>query len=245
MKKILIIGANSTIAKDCSKIWAESKSCFYLVARNKKDLKKISINLFKIGAKKVYQFSTDLNNFSKHEHIINSAIKVLGKIDIVLIAHGLLSNQKKCESDLSETLRSIKTNALSTINLLTLLSNYFEKKKYGKIIVLSSVAGDRGRSSNYVYGSSKALLSTFVEGMQQRLYKSKVLLIHFKLGFVDTNMTRKIKKNFLWSSSRYVSKKITQSINKNKLEIYTPFFWKYIMLIIKFIPNFIYKKLSL
>jgi short-subunit dehydrogenase len=142
-------------------------------------------------------------------------------------------------------LAEIKTNALSVISLLTLIANRFEAKRAGSIAVISSVAGDRGRASNYVYGSAKALVTTFTSGLRQRLYKSNVAVVTIKPGFVDTPMTASTKKGLLWAKPDAVAEKIVQAIDKRKEEVYVPAFWWAAMAIIKVIPKNIFKKIKI
>ena len=243
MKKVLIIGATSAIAENCSRIWASRGYELYLVARNEKRLQIITADLKVRGGVKVSTFCTDLNVTNKHSILLDAAAKTMSDIDIVLIAHGTLSNQKSCELNVDETLSEIKTNALSTISLITLIANYFEAKKEGVICVISSVAGDRGRASNYVYGSAKSMVNTFTSGMRQRLHKSNVAVVTIKPGFVDTPMTAKFKKGLLWAKPKYVAKKIVNAIDNRADEVYVPMFWWFVIVIIKQIPNVIFKKL--
>ena len=147
MKKILVIGATSAIAEHCARIWATKGYTMHLVARNEQHVQTIAADLKVRGASEVTADCTDLNETVKHEQLLDAAYDALGGVDIVLIAHGTLSNQKSCELSVEETLAEIQTNALSTISLLTLIANRFEAKKSGTICVLSSVAGDRGRAS--------------------------------------------------------------------------------------------------
>ena len=164
-------------------------------------------------------------------------------IDIVLIAHGTLSNQKSCEKSVDETLYEIQTNALSKISLLTLIANRFEAKKGGTICVISSVAGDRGRASNYVYGSAKAMETAFTSGLRQRLHKSNVAVVTIKPGFVDTPMTANFKKGVLWAKPNAVAKKIVLAIEKRKNEVYVPAYWLGLMKIISTIPQSFFKRM--
>lgn len=150
MKRILIIGATSAIAEHCARIWAARGDALHLVARNEQHVQVIASDLKVRSASEVTTYCLDLNKIDKHEELLSAADEALGNVDIVLIAHGTLSNQKSCELSVEETLKEIQTNALSTINLLTLIANRFEAKKSGTICVISSVAGDRGRASNYV-----------------------------------------------------------------------------------------------
>jgi len=243
MKRILIIGATSAIAEHCARIWAARGDALHLVARNEQHVQVIASDLKVRGASAVTTNSLDLNDMDKHEELLNVADDALDSVDIVLIAHGTLSNQKKCEFSVEETLKEIQTNAFSTISLLTLISNRFEARKNGTICVISSVAGDRGRASNYVYGSAKAMVTAFTSGLRQRLHKSNVAVVTIKPGFVDTPMTSELKKGVLWAKPSDVAKGVVRAINKKRSERYLPSFWWLIMMVIKKIPNSIFKKL--
>lgn len=245
MKRILIIGATSAIGEHCARIWAARGDALHLVARNEQHVQVIASDLKVRGASEVTIYCTDLNGMDKHEELLDVADDALGGVDIVLIAHGTLSNQKSCELSVHETLAEIQTNALSTISILTLIANRFEVKKSGTICVISSVAGDRGRSSNYVYGSAKAMVTAFTSGLRQRLYKSNIAVVTIKPGFVDTPMTSDFKKGFLWAKPNVVSKTIIKAIDAKRAEVYVPSFWRAIMWLISIIPNNIFKKASL
>lgn len=243
MKKILIIGATSAIAEHCARIWAARGDELYLVARNETHLQVIASDLNVRGASDVKTYCIDLNNMEQHEDLLDKADDELNGIDVVLIAHGTLSNQKSCQISVEETLSEIQTNALSTISLLTLIANRFEAKRNGTICVISSVAGDRGRASNYVYGSAKAMVTAFTSGLRQRLYKSNVSVVTIKPGFVDTPMTSEFKKGFIWAKPSTVAPKIVGAIDKRATEVYAPNLWVAIMLIVRTIPNSIFQRL--
>lgn len=245
MKKIIIIGATSAIAEATARIWAQRGDELFLVARNEERLNLMTKDLKIRGASQVHCYSMDANNFDQHLSILDKAFGVLGAIDIALIAHGTLSNQKECEQSVGLTMQEIKTNALSVIALLTHLANRFEKQGAGTISVISSVAGDRGRASNYVYGSAKAMVTAFTSGLRQRLYKSGVSVVTIKPGFVDTPMTAEFKKGLLWAKPDDVAAKIVRAIDKRKDEVYVPMFWWGVMWIIKRIPEILFKKVSL
>jgi len=245
MKKILIIGVTSAIAKATARIWAKQGSELFLVARNQEGLDALTQDLKVRGSPQVHSYCLDVNSFECHDQMLEEAFDQMGKVDIVLIAHGTLSDQKKCEQSVNLTLLEIKTNALSVIALLTQLANRFEKQKSGTIAVISSVAGDRGRQSNYVYGSAKAMVTAFTSGLRQRLYKSNVSVVTIKPGFVDTPMTAMMKKGLLWASSDRVAKLIVVACEKKNGEVYVPGFWWGIMFIIKIIPQAVFKKLNI
>jgi decaprenylphospho-beta-D-erythro-pentofuranosid-2-ulose 2-reductase len=244
MKRILIIGATSSIAEHCARIWAARGDELYLVARNEAHVQTIAADLKVRGASRVAINCVDLNEMGRHVELLDAAENAMSGVDIVLVAHGTLSNQKLCEKSVSETLAEIQTNALSTISLLTIIANRFEAKKRGTICVISSVAGDRGRSSNYVYGSAKAMVTAFTSGLRQRLYKSNVSVVTIKLGFVDTPMTSEFKKGILWAKPSAVAVKIVNAIDKKKHEVYAPSFWLWIMKVITMLPNKAFNKME-
>lgn len=245
MKKILVIGATSAIAEHCARIWAARGDAVFLVGRNYDRIQTIAADLKVRGAGKIHIYSMDLNYMDCHEAMLNAAYDAMAGIDTVLIAHGKLSNQKACEESVEETLAEINTNALTTVSLLTHIANLFESKQAGTIAVISSVAGDRGRASNYVYGSAKAMITSFTSGLRQRLHKSNVTIVTIKPGFVDTPMTASFKKGLLWVKPAAVAVKIVQAIDTRKDEVYVPGFWWAIMIVIKAIPTIVFKKFSL
>lgn len=216
-----------------------------MVSRNR-NLQEIFINDLQVrGANSVHGHCMDLNDIESLEPMIIQASNFMGKIDIVLIAHGTLSDQISCQKSVDLTLHEIKNNALSSIALLTILANRLELQKSGVIAVISSVAGDRGRQSNYVYGSSKALLSTFCSGLRQRLVKSRVRVLTIKPGFIDTPMTSEFKKGILWATPESVADTIVKACQSKNGVIYTPKFWRFILTIITIIPENIFIKMKL
>ena len=245
MKKILVIGATSAIAEHCARLWAERGDTIFLVGRNDERLKTIAADLKVRGALQTHAYCMDLNSIKGHAAMLDAAELALGGINTVLIAYGTLSNQKVCVLDVEETIAEIHTNALSVISLLTHIANLFEARQAGTIAVISSVAGDRGRSSNYVYGSAKAMITAFTSGLRQRLHKSNVTVVTIKPGFVDTPMTASFKKGLLWSKPAVVAAKIVRGIDDRRDEMYVPVFWWAVMVAIKTIPAGLFKKLKL
>jgi hypothetical protein len=197
------------------------------------------------GATEVEYEALDLANDELHADLIKRATEKMGSIDIVLVAYGTLANQEKAAKNYKNTLAELQTNCLSVISLLTLLANQMEKQGSGTLAVISSPAGDRGRQSNYIYGTAKGALTIFLQGLRNRLCKSNVHVLTIKPGFVDTPMTKDFKKGLLWVNPTVISTGIYKAIKKKKEVVYLPFFWRYIMLIIKSIPEKIFKHLSL
>lgn len=245
MKKIIIIGATSAIAEETAKLFAERGDRLYLYARQLDRLQFIAKDLAIRGAESVHIGKIDINDFKNHKYILDSSINSIQGADIMLIAYGSLPNQKSCEESFDIAFQELNTNIISVISLLTHIANYFERQQYGTIAVISSVAGDRGRQSNYIYGASKGAITIFLQGLRNRLYKSNVNILTIKPGLVDTPMTKSFKKSLLWASPQQIALDIINSIDKRRDVVYTPWFWQWVMFIIKIVPETIFKKLNL
>jgi len=243
--KILIVGATSAIAAACAKRWASQNAQFFLVGRNAQKLKQTDNDLRARSVGSMKTFILDLNQFSEHPKMLDACYEFLGQIDIALIAHGSLPDQKKCDQDVELALNEFSSNALSVISLLILLANRMEKQRSGTIAVISSVAGERGRYSNYLYGTAKAAVSTFCEGLRARLFHSNVHVLTIKPGFVDTPMTRELQlPKMLVATPEKVAKEIVTAVKRKKNTLYTPCFWAPLMFFVKSIPNSLFKKLK-
>ena len=246
MKKILIIGATSVIAQSVARVWAKQAAQIHLIARNSEKLASVSADLSIRGAENLSSAILDVDDYAGHEAAIDEAISKLGAIDIVLIAHGTLCDQDICETDFNAVNKAFTTNTLSTLSLLTHLANRMEAQGKGTIAVITSVAGDRGRPSNYVYGAAKASVSTFCEGLRARLFKSAVHVIDLRPGFVATPMTEGLAlPQLLVSQPEKVAEIMVRRIEARKNVAYVPGYWFLIMTIIRSIPRFVFKRLSL
>lgn len=248
LKKVLIFGATSAIAEQVARKLVARGASLYCVGRDQSKLSSIVSDL-KVRSgfeQRIFSNCADLNDMTLHPDIFKLAEDEMGGIDAILIAHGSLPKQHNCEVNVPEIMKEIQTNALSVISLASIAANYFEQEKNGVIAVISSVAGDRGRQSNYVYGAAKGMLTLFLQGLRNRLYKSNVSVVTIKPGFVDTPMTAGFeKKGFLWATPENVADGIVNAMLKGKDEVYLPSFWWGIMLVIKNIPEFIFKRMSL
>ncbi len=245
MTNVLIVGATSAIAQEVAKHFARAGDRLFLVARNPEKLASVADDLRVRGAERVETFLLDVNDIQRHEEMLESAEAALGPLDVALIAHGMLPDQKAAEKDVQLAVETFRTNALSVIALLTPLANRFEKRGRGTIAVISSVAGDRGRQSNYVYGAAKAAVSAFTSGLRNRLSRAGVHVLTIKPGMVETPMTAHMRKGPLFASPEKVGKDIYNAILKGKDVIYTPWYWALIMWVIIHIPESIFKRLKL
>ena len=245
MKKILVIGATSAIAEATSRLFAAEGARMTLVARNQVRLEAIAEDLGQRGADSVHTWELDVNDFDRHEETIRYADEVMGGLDIVLIAHGTLPDQAACQDSARIACAEFRTNCTSTISLTTIIANLLEQRGSGTIAVISSVAGDRGRGSNYVYGAAKGAVTLFLGGLRNRLHGSGVHVLTIKPGFVDTPMTVDFSKGPLWASPERVALGIRRAIRRRREVVHLPGFWLLIMLVIRSIPERIFKRLSL
>jgi decaprenylphospho-beta-D-erythro-pentofuranosid-2-ulose 2-reductase len=245
LKRILIIGATSAIAESSARIFAGRGDALFLAGRDAARLQAIAEDLRVRGAHMALTFTLDVAQMDRYELLLQSATEQMGGLDAALIAHGTLSDQAACQASVELLLQELHTNAVSAMALCTLLANHFEAQRSGTIAVISSVAGDRGRSSNYVYGSAKAAVTAFSSGLRQRLRPAGVAVVTIKPGFVDTPMTRAFKKGALWASPAAVAASIVRAMDRGTPVIYTPWFWRAIMCIIRSIPERIFLRLKL
>ncbi|RKZ36683.1 MAG: short-chain dehydrogenase [Gammaproteobacteria bacterium] len=245
MRKILIIGATSAIAQATAKLFAQQHHALFLVGRDADKLEAIAADLKVRGAHQVDYTTLDLNEFDKHSAMLEEAYTRLEGLDTVLIAHGILDDQKAGEQDYAKAEQALRTNFLSVVSLLTPIANRLEKQHYGCIAVISSVAGDRGRQSNYIYGTAKGALTLFLQGLRNRLHPANVCVLTIKPGFVDTPMTASLKKGALWAEPESIARGIYRAIEKRKNSVYLPWFWWIIMTVIRHIPEPIFKRMKL
>jgi short-subunit dehydrogenase len=244
-KNIIIVGATSAIAEATARHWAAERANLCLVARNPDKLALAAADLRNRGAT-VTPAVLDVDDLERVEPTVDEMFGALGRVDVVLIAHGVLPEQARCERSAAETLQSMQTNAISTIALLTHIANRLQSQGSGVIAVIGSVAGDRGRKSNYVYGSAKALVSTFTEGLAGRMAAHAVGVIEIKPGFVDTPMTAQFKKGALWAKPDAVGRVIHDRVAAARSgSFYAPRFWWLIMAIIRLIPARILYRLNI
>jgi decaprenylphospho-beta-D-erythro-pentofuranosid-2-ulose 2-reductase len=245
MTKVLIIGATSAIAEATARLFALRLASLYLVARNEQRVAAIASDLRIRGATQVAYEVLDLNDFAAHAAMLDRANQALGGFDVVLIAHGTLDDQRLCEDSVDLTMRALSTNGLSIIALCTQIAPRLCAQGGGTLAVLSSVAGDRGKRSNYVYGSAKALVSTYLSGLRQRLYSTGVQVLTIKPGLVDTPMTAAFPKGPLWASPRRVATGILRAIDRKLDVAYLPYAWGPAMWLIRLIPETVFKRLKL
>jgi decaprenylphospho-beta-D-erythro-pentofuranosid-2-ulose 2-reductase len=245
MRRLVIVGATSAIAEATAREFAKRGDALCLVGRSTERLEALADDLKIRGASSTCLCTLDLRDVSAFGTMLDHATSALGGLDGALIAHGTLSDQKECEQSVEKLIDELQVNAISVMALCTHLANRFAAQKHGVIAVISSVAGDRGRRSNYVYGSAKAAVTAFTSGLRQRLRGQGVSVVTIKPGFVDTPMTASFKKGVLWASPTFVAKEIAAAMIRGTPLIYTPGFWRPIMWVIRSIPEFAFQRISL
>ncbi len=253
MKRYLIIGATSAIARACAREWLQAaaghpteRPSFFLVGRDAKRLDQTAADLQARGARAVTTQTCEVADVATHPALLASALQALGHFDVVLIAYGSLPDQAACERNPSVALEQFAINATSVIALLTLIARHMEGQMQGTLAVITSVAGDRGRPSNYLYGSAKAAVSTFCEGLRARLFQTGVQVIDIRPGFVDTPMTEALDlPRRLVATPEQVAARIVRGVRRKRDVLYVPAFWFLIMTLIRAIPGVAFKRLKL
>lgn len=243
--RVLIVGATSAIATETARAYAASGARLFLTGRDLARLDGVAADLRVRGAGAVETAVFDVTDLRRGPEVIEAAWAAFDGLDVALVAHGVLPDQARCQSSADDALAAIEVNFTSTVALLTPLANRFEAAGGGCIAVISSVAGDRGRQSNYVYGSAKGGLDRFLEGLRNRLFRSGVAVVTLKPGFVDTPMTAGLRQGALFATARRAGRAVHRAIEGRRDVAYIPWFWRPIMAIIRALPEPVFKRLRL
>jgi decaprenylphospho-beta-D-erythro-pentofuranosid-2-ulose 2-reductase len=243
--RVLVLGATSSIAIATMRLMAPGGTRFFLVARNPQRLEVVALDLLTRGAAEVSCEALDLDDTAAHPALLQAAVEGLGSIDLALIAHGVLGDQAAAQANYEAAAAILHTNLLSAVSLITWLASYFESTQQGTLAVISSVAGDRGRKSNYVYGASKGALNIFLDGVRNRIDRSGVQVLTIRPGFVATPMTAHVPQGPLFAQPAQIARGILKAIERRRDVVYLPAFWRPIMFLIRNIPERIFKKMNL
>ena len=243
-ENILILGATSAIARGTAAAFAARGDNVYLASRDEEELKRIAADLRVRYGVTVNFGLFDAAATATHPAFFQAVLKEVQELNGVVLAFGLLGDQQAAR-EFSVAEKIITSNFTGAVSILSLCANYFEPLKRGFIIGISSVAGDRGRQSNYVYGAAKGALSIYLQGLRNRLFPSGVRVITIKPGFVDTAMTFGLPGLFLVASPQTIGKQIVRTLGKSADVVYLPGFWRFIMLIIKHLPEVIFKRMKM
>jgi decaprenylphospho-beta-D-erythro-pentofuranosid-2-ulose 2-reductase len=243
MSYVLITGAKSDIAKATAREYAENGYDLYLAARNSSELEEFAQDITTRTQKSVKLLELDILDYKGHQAFYdNLDEKPLG----VISAIGYLGEQEKAQSDFNEAQQIMDTNYTGVVSLFNIIANDFEKRKSGFMVGISSVAGDRGRKSNYIYGSAKSALTTYLSGLRNRLYDARVHVLTVKPGFVATKMTKGMDlPEKLTAQPEEVAEDIYKAQQKGKNVLYTKWMWRWVMLIIKVIPEWKFKGMGI
>jgi short-subunit dehydrogenase len=242
-RRVLVAGATSKIAQETAKVLAARGDRLFLVARDAGRLGVVADDLSVRAGMRVPGVALDLNDATRHDEILDRAAAELGGLDTLLVAHGVLDPAAHDDPDRAELV--LRTNLLGPVSLLTRTARRFEAQGTGLIVGISSVSGDRGRGSNYVYGASKGGLSLFLQGLRNRLHRKGVRVLTVKPGFVDTPMTAGLPKSMLFASPERVGRAIVRAMDSRRDVVYVPWFWRPILAGIRAIPEPVFKRLGL
>ncbi len=240
MSRVLILGATSAIAAEVATIHAARGDRLHLVGRNPAKLPEVAR---RCAATAVTTEVADFGRLDEDEGVVRRAIEALGGVDRALVAHGDLGDQLASERDFAEAEAIFRTNFTSVIALLIPLVNHLEAAGSGRLGVITSVAGDRGRPRNYTYGAAKGALNVYLQGVRTRLYPAGVSVTTLKLGPVDTPMTRSHEKNVLFGDPVKVARGIVRAMDAGVAEAYVPSFWGAIMPVVKNTPERLIQRL--
>jgi len=242
-KRILVLGATSGIAQACIRLWAARGDSLFLVARNADKLNAVAADASVRGAAHVDTTAADLDDTATHPALLAHAVNSLAGLDIAFIAFGVLGDSGDHSFASAEAV--LHTNLVAPVSAITWLGDYFAQRHMGTLAVMSSVAGDRGRKSNYIYGASKAGLSAFVDGLRNRIDREGVRVMTIKPGPVRTAMTESMKGSEKFADVEKVAATLVKEIDKGTDVVYVPGIWRIIMTVVRAIPERIFKKMNL
>ncbi len=245
IQTIVVLGATSAIAKAFIRQCCNAQTKFVLVGRDEEALDAIKSDLIIRKARSIETIVADLADCFRAKETVQAVMARCSRVDLLFISYGILGDNAEALKDNVLTQEIITSNFTSVACLLSEFTPIFEKQKTGSIAVITSVAGDRGRQSNYIYGSAKGGLALFLQGLRHYLSKYGVHVLTIKPGFVDTPMTSAFKKGLLWASPEKIARGIRHALLKKKSSVYLPGFWKWIMIIIKLVPESIFHKTKL
>jgi len=238
---VAIFGATSAIASDVARVYAARGAQLFLVGRSEDKLASLCLEL---GTSVIGSATQDFDHTEQAQACVAGVVQALGRIDVALIAHGLLGDQAESERSVEVAEQIVHTNYVSVMALCIPLSNHLEAQRAGHLAVMSSVAADRGRPRNYTYAAAKSALNVYLQGVRSRLYRAGVKVHTLKLGPVITPMTADHPKNVLFSRSEDVARGIVRAIERGDSEAYVPGYWRVIMGIVRNTPEALFQRVS-
>jgi len=245
LEKVVVFGATSAIAQATARLLAARGAELFLVGRDPEKLQAVADDARTRGAVRVTAVAADLNDASRHGDLLARAVAGLGRIDAVLVAQGLLADSDACDRDPRLVRELLETNFVAPALLCEAAAGRLAAQGSGTIVGISSVAGDRGRQSNYAYGAAKGALTRYLEGLRNRLFRRAVHVLTVKPGLVDSGMTAHLPKNALYAPPSAVARAIVRGVERRRDEVYVPGFWRAIMWIVRHVPEAIFKRLRM
>jgi short-subunit dehydrogenase len=245
MAKVLVVGATSAIAQAVIRRYAQRGDMLCLVARDAAHLESVAQDARVRGAARVETAVADLAHVALQHDLVEECWRRCGGLDVALLAYGVLGPQDDAARTPGRLAAGIMTNFTSAAALLELLAARFEAQGHGTLAAIGSVAGDRGRQSNYAYGAAKGGLAIFLAGLRHRLAPQGVRVVTIKPGFVDTPMTRDFPKGALWASPAAVADGIVRALDRGTSVAYVPGFWRVVMLVVRTLPEWILHRTKL
>ena len=246
-KRIVIIGANSAMAEHCARLWVQGQSVdLILVGRDAGRVERVAADLkVRSPQSEIRIVQLDFLDATAISRTVDS-IAAQGDVDIVLIAHGSLPEQSDCQDDLEDCRNALEVNGVSPVLFAEAFAKHMSKANSGTIALIGSVAGDRGRKSNYVYGAAKGMVSRYAQGLQHRFAGTGLKVVLIKPGPTDTPMTAHLKgQGANMASVEEVAKRIVDAVDCGETLVYVPSKWSFIMMIIRHLPKFIFNKLDI
>ena len=245
-RRVLVLGATSGIAQAVARVYAAGGARLALVARSREHLSAVAADLTVRGAEVVLQRSADFCELERHRTLIAEAEQALDGLDVVLVAHGVLPDQQACQEDPRQAVAAWDTNFVSAATLMEAAAERLLAAGRGTLGVLSSVAGDRGRAANYVYGSAKSAMTAYASGLGQRLAGSGVTVLTIKPGPVDTPMLagRTVSPRLV-ADVDVVGRRIHRALERGERLLYVPGKWRWIMAVIRALPIRLFERLKL
>lgn len=243
-RQVLIIGATSAIAEEVARIYAARGATLSLLARDGERLEALVGDLRVRGAAQVRATRFDAANRASCDGALREVLAGSGTFEVALIAHGTLPDQAACDADVARTLEEFQVNGLSVLGMLVPLAEYFEQAGRGTIAVIGSVAGDRGRLPNYLYGAAKAAVHTYLQGLRARMYRCGVQVLTVKPGRVETPMTAGMESGIPAISARAAAERIVHAIDTGKEVVYLPSWWRLVMWLLRLLPERLFKRFS-
>jgi len=242
MAKVLILGATSPIARALGMRFAAEGARLYLASRDADETRRVADDISVRAGVETFTGTFDAADVSSHEEFLRHAVSMLGGLDGVVVCFGTLGNEEEAQIDPRAALATIGQNFTGAVSLMTLVARHLENQGEGFMIVIGSVAGERGRARNYVYGSAKGALHLFTQGLRGRLSKTNVRVMTVKLGTVDTRMTWGREGALLSISPDKAADLIYRAYRKQSEVVFVPWFWRPIMNALRLIPERQFKR---